>query len=131
MSEPVSGGCACGAVRYHSQSAPLFSIQCCCRQCQHITGGGHSSQFALPADGLALSGELALYRLAADSGNRVTSEFCPQCGSPVLKRSAGYPQFVFFHAATLDDPMRFSPQRVVWSKARLDWDLIDPALPAM
>lgn len=131
MTERMEGGCACGAVRYESPVAPLFSIQCCCRQCQHITGGGHASQFALPVDRVAITGKLARYELTADSGNKVTSEFCPACGAPILKRSSGYPRFVFFHAATLDDPSRFAPQKVVWSAQRPSWDLVDPTLPAL
>ena len=44
----------------------------------------------------------------------MTSAFCPVCGSPVFKQSAGYPQFIVFHAATLDDPSQFRALRSIW-----------------
>lgn len=129
MNRTIEGGCACGSVRYRSSAKPSFAIHCYCRQCQRITGAGHASQFALPADAAAVTGPLSEYKLTADSGNPVTSAFCRTCGSPVLKRSAGYPQFVFFHAATLDDPSSFKPERAVWTGQRQAWDGLDASLP--
>lgn len=122
------GGCACGAIRYRLRGEPQFSLHCFCRQCQRITGAGHASQFSARADAMSLRGELRFYELAADSGNTVRSGFCPTCGSPILKKSSGFPDLVFIHAATLDDPSLFKPQKAVWSSGRQPWDTIDPAL---
>lgn len=124
----LTGGCLCGAVRYAADTAPQLSLQCCCRQCQQITGGGHASQFALPESAVDISGPMRTYALRADSGNRVTSAFCPECGSPILKRTSGFPELLFFHAATLDDPALYRPQKAVWLDRRQPWDLIDPDL---
>jgi hypothetical protein len=38
MAGELEGGCACGAVRYTSKSAPLFVHCCHCRDCQRQTG---------------------------------------------------------------------------------------------
>ncbi|MBL8671313.1 MAG: GFA family protein, partial [Alphaproteobacteria bacterium] len=130
MSTAVAGGCACGAVRYRSAAAPVVSLHCHCRQCQRITGAGHASQLALRADAVAVEGTLSEFALVADSGNAVTSAFCPRCGSPVLKRSAGFPDLVFLHAATLDEPAAFRAQRSVWTRSRQPWDCLDPSVPA-
>jgi hypothetical protein len=65
-----------------------------------------------------------------DSGNTVESSFCQSCGSPLYKTSSGFPDFVFFHAATLDDPSQYRPQSVVWTRSRQPWDHLDPSLPA-
>lgn len=130
MTTHLTGGCLCGAVRYEAHGDPEFSIQCCCRQCQHITGGGHASQFALPEAAVAIAGAMQTYAMRADSGNRVTSAFCGVCGSPILKRTSGFPDLMFFHAATLDDPAIFSPQKAVWLDSRQPWDHIDPGLAA-
>jgi hypothetical protein len=100
-----------------------------CRRCQRISGSGHSAQFAAMAAGTRIHGELRYYEYAADSGNTVSCGFCPTCGNPVLKKPAGYPKLVFFHAATLDEPQSFRPQKVVFSKNRQPWDHVDPVLP--
>ena len=126
---PIKGGCACGAVRYEASSAPVFSLICQCRQCQRISGSGHAAQFALPAEAVSLTGGIKWFGLTSDGGNAVSSGFCPDCGSPVLKKSSGFTQFLFFHAATLDDPGKFSPQFVAWSSSKQPWDFMDPALP--
>ena len=37
---PLTGGCACGAIRYACTAAPMFTWKCHCRDCQRSTGGG-------------------------------------------------------------------------------------------
>lgn len=124
----LEGGCACGAIRYASETAPVFAAHCCCRQCQRITGAGHASQFGVPAAALTFRGTPKHYELRADSGNTVTSAFCAACGSPIYKRSSGHAGLYFLHAATLDDPSAFRPERVVWASRRQPWDHLDPGL---
>ena len=129
MKTSLKGGCACGAVRYEIRDAPTFSLICQCRQCQRITGAGHAAQFAAPSESLSVRGEIRYYELHADSGNTVSSGFCPVCGCPILKKSTGFPQNVFIHAATLDDPGVFKPQMLVWNSSGQPWDHVDSALP--
>jgi hypothetical protein len=130
MSKPIEGGCLCGAVRYEAKAKPISALHCYCRQCQHITGAGHASQFALPSSSVTIHGKVSRYEIKAESGNSVTSVFCSVCGSPIYKQSEGYPQFKSFHAATLDDPSLFEPQQSVWTSQCQRWDLIDETLPA-
>ena len=40
MSEPYTGGCACGAIRYQISAEPMVSNHCQCRDCQHKSGTG-------------------------------------------------------------------------------------------
>jgi hypothetical protein len=129
MSTELTGGCACGQVRYETTGTPAFSLLCQCRQCQRITGSGHSAQFAASADATTIQGEIRYYRFTADSGNAVDTGFCPVCGNPILKKTSGFPQFLFFHASSLDVPEAFHPQMVVWSSCKQPWDHTDPALP--
>lgn len=122
------GGCACGAIRYEVRAEPRFSFHCHCRQCQRITGAGHASQFMVPEEKVTIRGRLTFYELRADSGNTVSSGFCATCGNPILKKSAGYPEVLFFHAASLDDPGLFKPQKIVRSSSKQPWDFVDPGL---
>ena len=122
------GGCSCGAIRYEVRADSKFSFHCQCRQCQRITGSGHASQIMVPKEAVTLRGALAYYEQSAESGNRVSSGFCSTCGSPILKMSSGYPDMLFFHAASLDDPSLFTPQKIVWSTSKQPWDDVDPNL---
>ena len=40
MSFLMTGGCACGAVRYECSQAPMFTWKCHCLECQRSTGTG-------------------------------------------------------------------------------------------
>lgn len=129
MESVLTGGCACGAIRYETSASPEFSMICQCRQCQRITGTGHAVQFAVPAESVTIQGNVKYFELTADDGNTVSSGFCENCGSPILKKSSGFPQYQMFHAATLDDPASFEPQMVVYSQFKQPWDQVDPSLP--
>lgn len=129
MSERIAGRCACGAIRYTTSSEPKFTLICHCRQCQRISGSGHTAQFAVAADDTTIRGEVRFFEQIADSGNTVSSGFCPSCGSPMLTKTTKARALVFFHAATMDDPSRFQPQVVVYEGSKPPWDLVDPTIP--
>lgn len=126
--DPLSGGCACGAVRYSVNAAPMFQFHCQCRDCQRASGTGHGSAMAVAKSAVEISGELRFFDQAGDSGNIVARGFCPTCGSPVLNRNSGYADNLYIHAASLDDSGRFTPSRVVFRASAQPWDHMDPAL---
>ena len=127
---PVTGGCACGAIRYASTAEPSFSLICQCRQCQRATGGGHATAFVLPADAVTVTGEVRFFDQQADSGNTVSRGFCPTCGSAVYSTNSGMAGLVFPRASSLDDPEVFKPQMIVYRKRAPSWDVMDSSLPA-
>ncbi len=129
MKTVLTGGCACGAIRYETAAPPKFTIICQCRQCQRISGSGHAASFAMATESTTVQGDLKYYEMPADSGNTSSSGFCGACGSPVLKKTTGYPQLIILHAATLDDPSIFEPEMVVYSAFKQPWDQVDPSLP--
>ena len=49
MSDPYTGGCACGAVRYEIAAEPVFMNDCQCRDCQPASGTGHGSYLTFPS----------------------------------------------------------------------------------
>lgn len=126
---PLTGRCACGAIRYSIIAEPGFAFHCQCRQCQRASGTGHASLFVVPKDAVKLEGELKFFAQTADDGATISRGFCPDCGSPMLGKSTGFPDVLIVTAASLDDPTRFTPQKVVFSASAQPWDHVDPALP--
>ena len=122
------GGCACGAVRYRAHGPIEFSFHCHCRKCQRATGGGHASAFAVKRVAIEITGEVRQYEQSSDSGAATYGGFCPNCGSPLFSRTARFPDRLYLHAATLDDPADFSPNFVVFEEAAQPWDPIAPEL---
>lgn len=129
MSETYQGGCACGAVRYEIDGAPLFQNHCQCRDCQHSAGTGHGSYLTFLRDGVKITGAVKGWDVVADSGNVKTGNFCPTCGASLYLTFEAMPQFIAVNAASLDDPGRFVPQVVTYAGRALAWDQLDPALP--
>ena len=58
-----------------------------------------------------------------------TRGFCPLCGSPVYATFSMAPDLFIVHAASLDDPARYEPDKVMYGVYRLGWNHMDPALP--
>jgi hypothetical protein len=130
MTKPFTGGCACGAIRYSIVGEPLFSNHCQCRDCQRESGSGHGSYATFARAGVTLTGEAKHWDMVADSGNVKTRGFCPSCGVPVYLTFAAMPELFTIHAASLDDPARFTPQAVTYRMRGHAWDPVDPAVPA-
>lgn len=130
MSEPYTGGCACGAVRYEISDEPLAMTDCQCRDCQYTSGTGHGSYLTFPSRArVKLDGEATHWDMLDANGNTKTRGFCPACGSPVYLTFAPAPDLFTVHAASLDDPSRYKPQMVVYAVRGHAWDRLDPALP--
>lgn len=129
MNEAFTGGCACGAIRYEIPSEPISELHCQCRDCQRMSGTGHGSYLTfMQRAGVKHWGEAKHWDIVGDSGGVKTRAFCPDCGSPVYLTFAGAPDFIAVHAASLDDPGRFKPQKVMYNSRRHAWDTLDPAL---
>src|SRR5262245_35031683 len=125
-----TGGCLCGAVRYESSADPAMMGHCHCVDCRRSSGTGHSSHLLVPEGAVKISGKLASYDRAADSGNVVTRGFCPVCGSAILSRNSASPGIVFLRASSLDDLEIFKPQVVVYASRAASWDAIAGGLPS-
>ncbi len=124
----ISGGCACGAIRYALSEPPQFAFHCQCRPCQRATGSGHASAFVVAKDAATVTGDVTFFDRPSDAGNTVSQGFCAACGSPLMNKNSGHPDSLYIHAATLDDPRFFNPGAVLFNSAAQPWDFVDPAL---
>ena len=130
MSEPWTGGCACGAIRYAIAGEPMLMNDCQCRDCQRKSGTGHGSYLTFPSrKAVKLTGQATHWDMVGDNGNVKTRAFCPTCGAPVYMTTAAMPEVFIIHAASLDDPARYQPQAVIYRTSGHDWDHVDMALP--
>ena len=125
-----SGGCLCGKVHYEISADPGMTGLCYCESCRKLSGSGHAFHAMVPESAFRVSGETRGYPWRADSGNTVTTNFCPNCGSPLFGKSSGYPGMVTVRVASLDDPTAVAPQMAVFTKRLLKWDHLDPSIPA-
>ena len=127
---PFFGGCACGGIRYECSAAPVFMVNCHCRDCQKASGTAYSATVILTAVSLKLlKGQPKAHYVQADSGNTARRDFCPDCGAPLFAGSSARSDFIGIKASSLDDPSWFRPAVDVWTCSAQPWDYMDTNRP--
>jgi hypothetical protein len=124
----LSGGCLCGAVRYHIVGAPVFVGQCYCRDCQKATGTGHATVVGVLESQLRIRGEPVVYASLGGSGGQVRRHLCRICAGRLYTAADSAGPVRMVQAGSLDDPNAIIPTVAIYVKDALSWDRIDPAL---
>jgi hypothetical protein len=123
------GGCACGAMRFATDTEPMMAGHCQCRHCQMLSGAGHASFAAFQEANVGITGKLVFWDYKADSGNTASRGHCPTCGSMVAGKTSGIPGVVALNLTSLDDPSKIVPQMVFFNGKGQAWDHLDASLP--
>jgi hypothetical protein len=130
METVLRGGCLCGAVRYECTADPGDASYCHCDDCRKATGGPYTvGVLARVAELRIVSGDVKGYTSIADSGRKITREFCPTCGSPLFTRAEKCPDRVFLKAGCLDASELVKPNCQIWTTCAVPWAYIDENLP--
>jgi hypothetical protein len=130
MPTPLTGGCACGAIRYCCTAAPLLALKCHCRDCQRASGTAFAAILRVPAAAFTVTqGAPQFYTVRGDSGHSVSRGFCPECGSPLFSRLSGFSDVIGVRVGSLDDPSQYHPALDIFVASAQPWDCPDPALP--
>ena len=130
MQSPISGGCACGAVRYECTADPLFALNCHCRDCQRETGSAFAPILAVPRAAFAVTrGTPKHFASRSDSGYTTRRAFCDACGARLFGEPGSRPDMVTIRAGSLDDPSVYTPSRDIFTASAQPWDHMNPDLP--
>ena len=128
MTDPITGGCLCGKIRY-TVSQPLQNIIAChCTHCQKVSGAGASHNALVPASAVTFTaGQPRLFEDTAQSGNLLKRYFCGDCGSPIYSQRAKVPELMVLKVGTLDAPGELKLVMNIWTNSARPWMHIDPA----
>jgi hypothetical protein len=126
----ISGGCLCGAVRFHGQGEAQLQVKCYCTDCRKLSAAGHAAMMGFTQDAVSINGEVSEYHSKADSGRAVMRAFCPKCGAGLYAKNAAMPHMIFLRASSLDDPNLFDPQLAVFASRAPNWDRVNEGLHA-
>ena len=119
MPIPFEGGCHCGAVRYVCSEEPTTVVNCHCGDCQQIAGSAFITGVLVPEGSVTVNGELKSYKVKADSGNGVTRNFCPICGTRIMVELDGGVVGVSY--TTLDDSSWLEPAIEFYTSKAQPW----------
>lgn len=113
----MSGGCQCGAVRYHASAFLDSSHICHCRMCQKAVGNFFAALIGVPRENFKWTrGEPALFQ----SSDPVTRGYCRDCGTPLLYDHAAS-KHLNVTIGSLDDPALFPPKVQFGLEGRMPW----------
>jgi len=104
MPEPMTGGCACGRVRYAVRIEGDDAYLCHCRMCQRATGGVSIAFKNVKKSDVAWDREPDHY----ESSPIARRPFCRECGTPLgFEFRDG--ENMDLTVGSFDDPSRFRP----------------------
>ena len=131
MTEKITGGCLCGAVRYEATESPNEVYACHCRMCQRHTGSAFWIGAKFPDGAFQYSkGKPSTYQ----SSRIMERSFCQKCGSTVAlcystPPSADWEPGVGVAVGSLDDPDCVEPRFHYGIESKLNWLHFDQSIP--
>jgi hypothetical protein len=113
--------CSCGQLTATCEGEPVRISMCHCLACQQRTGSVFSAQARWPREAVTLRGRSSAYVRTADSGNTLTFNFCPVCGSTVYYRLDHQPDVIAIPIGAFADPGFPAPRFSVYESRKHSW----------
>ena len=129
MSDPLTGGCLCGEIRYVVDWSVKRLAACYCNDCQRMTSAGGSVNARVPASAFRLTkGQTRVFTKKADSGNALHRHFCGNCGSWIYNPMGDDPEHLVLKAGTFDRHEGMRIELNLWASSRQPWAPTDAAI---
>ena len=117
-----TASCRCGQLKAAATGEPVRVSVCHCLNCKKRSGSAFAVQARWPAEQVAVEGLSKTHVMVADSGNRATFHFCPDCGSDVYYENSGkFDGLIAIPLGAFDDPYFGSPEYSVWEQRKQEW----------
>lgn len=131
MTQTLEGGCACGAVRYRLDSAPMFVNCCHCTWCQRETGSAFVINAIIETARVQVTrGETLAVPTASESGTPQIIHRCGVCLVALWSHYGGRTYAAFVRAGTLDKPNPIAPDAHIFTRSKLPWVNLEGGAPA-
>ena len=126
----ITGGCACGKVRFKI-TAPLMGCGVChCLDCQKASGGGANYVAIAPRGSFEVTeGKPTIYTRKGDSGGEVGRAFCSTCGTPLFSILDPMIPVVPVRVGALDDGSAIAPTLHMFTDSAPSWHLMHEGIP--
>jgi hypothetical protein len=117
-----TASCRCGQLKAMVMGQPVRVSVCHCLDCKKRSGSAFAVQARWPVDQFKSDGESRIFTHRADSGNRISHHFCPECGSSLHYVIEGkFDGLVAIPLGAFDDTYFVSPKFSVWEERKNDW----------
>ena len=116
---PLSGQCACGAVKFEVTKPFDSAGYCHCKRCQRRSGALWSSNAIVASDGFAITeGAENVHAWTPETG--LPKAFCATCGGHVYGGNLDGP-FVVVRLGALNGDPGIRPSWRAWLESAEDW----------
>ncbi len=126
MSQPVTGGCSCGGVRYEVRGRLRDVVTCHCEQCRRTSGHFVAATACRRANFSLVRDETLKWYVAVPGHRR---GFCSRCGSSLFFEEEGGER-VSIAAGSLDKPQGLKIAAQIFVSEAGDYYNIEPGVPA-
>ncbi|HET9335979.1 MAG TPA: GFA family protein [Sphingomicrobium sp.] len=121
-----TASCRCGQLKTTITGEPFRVSVCHCLNCKKRSGSAFAVQARWPRGDVRIEGQSKTFVIVADSGNRATFHFCPECGSDVFYEIDGkfddkFNDLLAIPLGAFDDPYFLTPRYSVWEERKHDW----------
>jgi hypothetical protein len=121
-----TASCRCGQLTATATGQPVRVSVCHCLNCQKRSGSAFAVQARWPREQVRIDGQSKTFVKVADSGNRGTFHFCPECGSDVHYEIDGkfdgkFDGLVAIPLGAFDDPYFARAAYSVWERRKQAW----------
>lgn len=127
----MSGGCACGCVRYKLLAAPLSVQHCHCEICRKSSGVFVSSGAVVQKKDIEILGaeNLSSFR----TSKSFARQFCSICGGRLFAYEDSEAHLMYFSPATLDGGKHpghpAESESHIYVRSKAEWETIGDGLP--
>ena len=121
----LTGGCACGGVRYRIEADARSVTNCHCEPCRRITGHFMAAT-AAPASSVVFESDATLRWY--DSTDTVQYGFCSHCGATLFWRASDKPDHLSITAGSLDTPTGLTTNLALFGAEASDYHRLDPSV---
>lgn len=113
--------CSCGQLHLTVKGEPVRVSVCHCLACQRRTGSAFGAQARFLAEQVQVTGNPKEYVRTADSGNRISFSFCPDCGATLFYQLENDPDLIAVPLGAFADPSFASPSVSVYEERQHPW----------
>ncbi|MDB1126030.1 GFA family protein [Vibrio algarum] len=120
-----TASCSCNLVTIRCKGDPIRTSICHCFECQKRTGSVFGVQARYLAENTIIDGDVISYSRIADSGNQVTYDFCPRCGTTMRLRLTSAPEAIIIPLGLFKEQDFSTPTFSVYEERKRGWIKFD------
>jgi len=124
--QPVTGGCFCGEIRFEVSGPERYACFCHCESCQRAAGAPVVAWATYARDTFRLtSGDMHWHH----SSPGVTRGLCSRCGTSISYENVKRPGEIDLTLNCLEDPSAPVLRAHIWTEDKQPWLVIGDELP--